>query len=161
MITREPRDDYSPPLIDVVPDSSHGGSLDTPLTDDARARARDVEYVVDECFFTVGQVVGMRMTVEYDAVIWWRDHYRAHDQTPHYRYLRTVLQVLTWLRGGDRWVLKSPQHCEQIPALLEVFPDATFVTTHRDPVPVTASMVTMITYSQRMAVDQGGKLGFR
>lgn len=83
----------------------------------------------------------------------WRDHYRARDQTPHYRYLRTVLQVLTWLRGGDRWVLKSPQHCEQIPALLEVFPDATFVTTHRDPVPVTASMVTMITYSQRMAVD--------
>jgi hypothetical protein len=83
----------------------------------------------------------------------WRDHYRAHDQTPHYEYLRTVLQVLTWLRGGERWVLKSPQHCEQIPALLKVFPDATFVTTHRDPVPVTASMVTMITYTQRMAVE--------
>jgi hypothetical protein len=83
----------------------------------------------------------------------WRDHYLAHDQTPHYEYLRTVLQLLTWLRGGERWVLKSPQHCEQIPALLRVFPDATFVTTHRDPVPVTASMVTMITYSQRMAVD--------
>jgi hypothetical protein len=36
-----------------------------------------VEYVVDDCFFTVGQVVGMRTTVDYDAVIWWRDHYRA------------------------------------------------------------------------------------
>ena len=38
---------------------------------------RAVEYIVDDCFFTVGQVIGMRMTVDYDAVIWWRDHYRA------------------------------------------------------------------------------------
>jgi hypothetical protein len=32
---------------------------------------------VDECFFTVGQVVGLRTTVDYNAVVWWRDHYRA------------------------------------------------------------------------------------
>jgi hypothetical protein len=38
---------------------------------------REVEYIVDDCFFTVGQVVGMRTTVDYDAVIWWRNHYRA------------------------------------------------------------------------------------
>jgi len=24
----------------------------------------------------------------------WRDYYLAHDQTPHYRYLRTMLQAL-------------------------------------------------------------------
>ena len=73
----------------------------------------------------------------------WRDYYLAHDQTPHYRYLKTVLQALTFLRGGERWVLKSPQHTEQLRALATVFPDATFVLTHRDPVSVTASpMVT-------------------
>jgi Sulfotransferase family len=82
----------------------------------------------------------------------WRDYYLGHDQTPHYEYLKQVLQVLTWLRGGERWVLKSPQHCEQIPALLNVFPDATFVVTHRDPVSVTASVVTMLTYAARMSV---------
>jgi len=82
----------------------------------------------------------------------WRDYYLGHDQTPHYEYLKTVLQVLTWLRGGDRWVLKSPQHCEQIRALLHVFPDATFVVTHRDPVSVTASVVTMLTYAARMSI---------
>jgi hypothetical protein len=38
---------------------------------------RVVEYILDDCFFSVGQVVGMRMTVDYDAVLWWRDHYRA------------------------------------------------------------------------------------
>jgi hypothetical protein len=77
VITREPRDDYHPSLIESVPDSSHGASLDAPRMSDARNLERDVEYVVDDCFFTVGQVVGMRMTVEYDAVIWWRNHYRA------------------------------------------------------------------------------------
>jgi hypothetical protein len=83
----------------------------------------------------------------------WRDYYLGHDQTPHYEYLQTVLQVLTWLRGGERWVLKSPQHCEQIRALLQVFPDATFVVTHRDPVSVTASVVTMLTYAARMSIE--------
>ncbi len=82
----------------------------------------------------------------------WRDYYLGHDQTPHYEYLKQVLQVLTWLRGGERWVLKSPQHCEQIRPLLNVFPDATFVVTHRDPVSVTASVVTMLTYAARMSV---------
>jgi hypothetical protein len=83
----------------------------------------------------------------------WRDYYLDHDQTPHYHYLKQVLQVLTWSRGGERWVLKSPQHCEQIRALLNVFPDATFVVTHRDPVSVTASVVTMLTYAARMSVE--------
>ena len=43
-----------------------------------------------------------------------------------------MLQVLTWLRGGTRWVLKSPQHLEQFGPLMSTFPDATFVLTHRD-----------------------------
>lgn len=84
----------------------------------------------------------------------WRDYYKAHDQTPHYRYLKTVLQALQWLRGGPRWVLKSPQHLEQFGPLTTVFPDATFVVTHRDPVAITASMVTLATYGARMNVER-------
>jgi len=80
----------------------------------------------------------------------WSDYYRAHDQRPHYRFLRTTLQALSHLRGGDRWLLKSPQHLEQLPVIADVFPDATVVVTHRDPVAVTVSMATMVTYSARM-----------
>jgi hypothetical protein len=83
----------------------------------------------------------------------WRDYYLSHDQRPSYTYLLKVLQVLQWLRGGTRWVLKSPQHLEQFPALVETFPDATFVVTHRDPVSVTASMITMLAYSARLSRD--------
>lgn len=80
----------------------------------------------------------------------WRDYYQTHDQTPHYRYLATQLKAMQFLRGGDRWLLKSPQHLEQVPVLDRVFPDSIVVFTHRDPVPVALSMVAMITYSARM-----------
>ncbi len=84
----------------------------------------------------------------------WREYYRSHDQTPHYAYLRTVLKVLQWLRGGARWVLKSPQHLEQLGPLRAVFPDAMFVLTHRDPVSITVSMATMVAYTARMHVER-------
>lgn len=80
----------------------------------------------------------------------WRDYYQAHDQSPHYRYLATQLKAMQFLRGGERWLLKSPQHLEQVPVLNAVFPDSIVVFTHRDPVPVALSMVAMITYSARM-----------
>lgn len=80
----------------------------------------------------------------------WRDHYLAHDQRPHYAHLAVQLKALQFLRGGRRWLLKSPQHLEQLPALTAVFPDAVVVFTHRDPVPVAVSMIAMIAYSARM-----------
>ena len=80
----------------------------------------------------------------------WRDYYMAHDQTSHYEYLATQLKALQFLRGGRRWLLKSPQHLEQLPVLDRVFPGVIVVVTHRDPVPIVLSMIAMITYSARM-----------
>jgi len=80
----------------------------------------------------------------------WRDYYLSHDQTPHYRFLKRMLKVLRHQAGPDRWILKSPQHLEQLVPLHRVFPDATFVVTHRDPVAVIASAITMLAYGSRM-----------
>ncbi|MGI9279413.1 MAG: sulfotransferase family protein [Endozoicomonas sp.] len=97
----------------------------------------------------------------------WRDHYYATDQTPHYEYMKTVLKILIWQqRDTDtptRWVLKCPQHLEQLPVLLKVFPDATIAVTHRDPVSVIQSTVTMLAYGQRMSrksVNTGGLIDY-
>jgi hypothetical protein len=79
----------------------------------------------------------------------WRDYYLAHDQTPHYAYMKTVLQILQWYRPRERWVLKSPQHLEQLGPLMRTFPDATIVVTHRDPVAVVQSTITMLAYGAR------------
>jgi Sulfotransferase family len=80
----------------------------------------------------------------------WTDYYLAHDQTSTYQYLATQLKALQFLRGGWRWLLKSPQHLEQLRVLERVFPGVAVVCTHRDPVPVAISMVAMLTYSARM-----------
>ena len=82
----------------------------------------------------------------------WRSYYKEHDQTPHYQYLKRILRVLAHQRPPrERWVLKSPQHLEQIGPLMNVFGDASVVFTHRDPVSITASFATMICYSARMS----------
>lgn len=86
----------------------------------------------------------------------WRDYYYAEDQTPHYEYMKNVLKLLTWQQRGvnndtpTRWVLKCPQHLEQLPVLHKVFPDATIAITHRDPVAVIQSAATMLAYAQRL-----------
>jgi hypothetical protein len=80
----------------------------------------------------------------------WRDTYLGLDQSRHYRYLRTVLQALTFLRGPRTWVLKSPQHAEQLGPLMATCPVATVAFTHRDPVAVIQSAATMMAYSDRL-----------
>jgi hypothetical protein len=80
----------------------------------------------------------------------WRDTYLALDQTQHYAYMKKVLQALTFFRGPQTWVLKSPQHSEQLRPLMATFPDATVAFTHRDPVAVIQSTVTMMAYADRL-----------
>jgi hypothetical protein len=90
-------------------------------------------------------------TLEWHArVPAWRDHYFGLDQRAHYAFLRKELQVLSYLRGPNRWVLKTPQHLEQLSPLLETFPDATIAFTMRDPVAVLQSAITMLAYGDRL-----------
>lgn len=83
----------------------------------------------------------------------YRDWLRTADQAPAYAYLRRTLQVLQWLRGGRRWVLKAPGHLEQLRVLVATFPDVFVVVTHRDPADIAASLCTMMTYSARLAQE--------
>jgi hypothetical protein len=93
----------------------------------------------------------------------WRDYYLCLDQHRHYAYLKKVLQALTFLRGPRTWILKSPQHCEQLGPLIATFPDATVAFTHRDPVAVIQSAITMMAYSDRLrrtSIDPGWLLDY-
>jgi hypothetical protein len=80
-------------------------------------------------------------------------YYQGTDQTEGYRFFKQVLQTLQWLRGGGRWVLKAPQHLEQLGPLLTVFPDATLIQTHRDPVTAIVSLASLTTYGVRRYFD--------
>ena len=90
-------------------------------------------------------------TLEWHArVPQWRDQYLALDQDRHYAFLRRQLQVLSHIRGPRRWVLKTPQHLEQLGPLMRTFPDATVALTLRDPVDVLQSAITMLAYGDRL-----------
>lgn len=74
----------------------------------------------------------------------WRDYYLSHDQTPHYGYGRTMLKAIAFqFPNQRRWILKGNQHSEQLPALTGNYPDAFIVQTHRDPLAILQSVLTM------------------
>lgn len=70
--------------------------------------------------------------------------FAARDQTSAYRFHKAMLQMLSWQRPGERWLLKSPAHLWGLDALLKVYPDAQLVMTHRDPESIVASYCSMM-----------------
>jgi hypothetical protein len=125
----------------------------TSMPEFRRMHDMTVDHAHEEIQLLANDISGMLFETTY-YVPSFAAHYRTHDQGPSYRYLKRSLQAIQWLRGGTRWVLKSPQHLEQFPTLASTFPDGIFVVTHRDPVEVAQSMITMICYAARMAVTR-------
>ncbi|WP_369371552.1 sulfotransferase [Promicromonospora sp. Populi] len=72
------------------------------------------------------------------------------DQRPDYRFLRAALQVLSYGRPARRWVLKHPANLFHMTAIHDVFPDARFVWTHRDPETALASLCSLAESAQRI-----------
>lgn len=72
----------------------------------------------------------------------------GQDNTPAYAYLKKLMQLLTWQRPAENWVLKSPHHMEYIDTVLRVFPEAVIVQTHRDPRKTTASFASMVAHGR-------------
>ncbi len=77
------------------------------------------------------------------------DHLMASDMAWAYREFRTILQMLLHEHPADQVVTKCPEHLWFLDALLEVFPDACIVWTHRDPYPTVASYCSLISLAQR------------
>lgn len=71
----------------------------------------------------------------------WREQ---RDQTQDYVYLRQALQVLQYARPRKRWVLKYPGHVGELDVLVRIFPDATIVWTHRDPITAMGSYCSLV-----------------
>jgi hypothetical protein len=56
-----------------------------------------------------------------------------HDMRPEYREYKKFLQVMVSRIPDKKLILKCPDHMWHLDALLDVFPDACIVWTHRDP----------------------------
>lgn len=78
------------------------------------------------------------------------------DLVETYRIHKRQLQLLQWRQEVKPWALKYPNHVIAMNAILEVYPDARFVMTHRDPVQALASIAKM-TFNLR-GVRMGAKV---
>ena len=67
----------------------------------------------------------------------------GQDMRPAYAFHRRFLQQLQWRAPGARWVLKAPSHVFSFDALLDTYPDARIVQTHRDPVTAVGSVASL------------------
>lgn len=87
----------------------------------------------------------------------YRAWYGENSHEKGYEYLKQTLQILQSTAAPTlgnktadaRWILKSPQHVDQLETILKVFPDAKIILTHRDPAQSVLSMITMMLYASR------------
>lgn len=80
------------------------------------------------------------------------------DLTLTYRVHKRQLQLLQWHSEPKPWALKYPNHVIAMNEILQVYPDARFVMTHRDPAQTLASICKMtanLRVSRGAATDPG------
>ena len=96
------------------------------------------------------------MSDQFDAMYYvpsYRAWFFRQDLRPAYEYHRRFLQHLQVRQNARRWVLKAPTHMFALPSLLDVYPDALFVQTHRAPLDAMASVSSLITILRRVFSD--------
>ena len=82
---------------------------------------------------------------------WWVYNIPSYQQwvdeqsaAPAYTYHRHFLEHLQSGHMRDRWVLKSPIHLRTLDALLDEYPDARLIFTHRDPANTIPSVASLM-----------------
>src|SRR6202011_2501091 len=68
------------------------------------------------------------------------------DMRPAYAFHRQFLQHLQAFAPRDFWVLKSPPNLYWLNTMLETYPDARVVMTHRDPAELMPSIASLIAW---------------
>jgi hypothetical protein len=70
-----------------------------------------------------------------------------------YRMQRLLLQLLQRRYPTKQWLLKAPSHQGHLPSLFDIFPDARVIITHRDPLKVLGSVISLVASLHWMATD--------
>lgn len=78
---------------------------------------------------------------------WWR----GHSETPSYQRFVQALQLIGAHHPHKTWLLKNPGHIMQMDALLDAFPDACVVQTHRDPAKALPSLCSVLVMARRIS----------
>lgn len=89
---------------------------------------------------------------QYPCLAWaptYRKFLLSADFISAYEWHRRALRYLQATSGNTQWVLKTPMHSAYLGALLETYPDACLIHTHRDPTKVIASVCSLCATGRR------------
>lgn len=80
------------------------------------------------------------------------------DMVGTYRYHRRVLRLLQWHCPPHLWHLKTPVHMLSLDALVDTYPNARFLWSHRDPTQVLGSVCSLIRYTRSWSSDRNDSI---
>jgi hypothetical protein len=78
------------------------------------------------------------------------------DMGETYTFHRRVLKLLQWHCPPELWHLKTPVDMFALDALVEAYPNAKFLWSHRDPAKVLGSVCSLIQYVRSWSSDRNG-----
>ncbi len=76
------------------------------------------------------------------------------DMGETYTFHRRVLKLLQWHCKPNLWHLKTPVHIFALDALVDAYPNAKFMWSHRDPAMVMGSVCSLIKYVRSWSSDR-------
>lgn len=129
------------------------------LAPEMKSKHESNPRLAEECLPMMGSAFFQEQFSTVNRMPSYREWYMNADAKPAYEYHKLFLQYLQSISGGRRWVLKSPLHLPFLKTILDVYPDACFVQTHRDPLKVLASVCSLLmtlrgAFSDAIDLDQ-------
>ena len=107
----------------------------------------------DECYHLFRNYFAMPAGWDFAFLpSYWR-WFESQSAVPAYELHKRQLQILQWYNRRGHWVLKSPQHLAGLPALIEVYPDAKIICTHREPAEAIASYCSLVAVAWGMTSE--------
>lgn len=98
----------------------------------------------EECINVMCQSFVSMMFITTIPLPRYRDWFYRQDEAASYRRYAENLRLIGLAENNRRpWLLKNPSHSGGMQALLETFPDARIIVTHRDPVAAVASATSL------------------
>jgi hypothetical protein len=111
--------------------------------------------LAQECVrITGGAFRSMIFPTQYRVPAYARWLLHEADMAPAYRWHRAYLRHLSSEHRAERWVLKSPGHIWCLGALLDEYPDALLIQTHRDPLRIIASVSSLMALLRQLACKE-------
>lgn len=104
--------------------------------------------ILDQTFGNAGHYWTFRVPGYLDQVT------KTIDLAACYTHHKHVLQTLQWQAPPTRWALKWPCHLLAMDEIMQVYPDAALVVTHRDPVAVLASNCSFAAFLRARFSDE-------